>query len=154
MYIYIRIGMTSKLKEINFNDLQGEIKLKIYNINKEDQKKNEYQIYTHLNGKFTMFRKRSMFINYRGEEVVENSWNYKLQKQVPYRIMWYWTNCVGCGKDTSKKQSALHHACYNCWRKHQYKKTPPLAMYDGEYPMIKDNKPVIVDELEVGCMID
>ena len=34
--------MTSKLKEINFNDLPGEIKLKIYNINKEDQKKNEY----------------------------------------------------------------------------------------------------------------
>ena len=27
--------MTSKLKEINFNDLPGEIKLKIYNINKE-----------------------------------------------------------------------------------------------------------------------
>ena len=33
MYIYIRIGMTSKLKEINFNDLPGEIKLKKYNIN-------------------------------------------------------------------------------------------------------------------------
>ena len=78
--------MTSKLKEINFNDLPGEIKLKIYNINKEDQKKNEYQIYTHLNGKFTMFRKRSMFINYRGEEVVENSWNYKLQNKSPIEL--------------------------------------------------------------------
>ena len=44
--------MTSKLKEINFNDLPGEIKLKIYNINKEDQKKNEYRIYPHLKGKF------------------------------------------------------------------------------------------------------
>jgi len=159
--IYIRIGMTSKLKEINFNDLPREIKLKIYNINKEDQKKNEYRIYPHLKGKFMMYRKRNKFINFRGEEVVENTWSYKLQKQVPYRLMWYWTNCVGCGKDTSKKQSAFHHACYNCWSKDKYKRTAPIATYDDNTPMIKNNKPVIADAAGtfserdiVECLID
>ena len=122
--------MTSKLKEINFNDLPREIKLKIYNINKEDQKKNEYRIYPHLKGKFMMYRKRNKF-------------------------MWYWTNCVGCGKDISKKQNAFHHACYNCWSKDKYKRTAPIATYDDNTPMIKNNKPVIADERDiVECLID
>ena len=77
MYIYIRIGMTSKLKEINFNVLPGEIKLKIYNINKEDQKKNEYQIYTHLNGKFTMFRKDQSPEETAREEIIRKETKYK-----------------------------------------------------------------------------
>ena len=155
--------MTTKLSKINFNDIPGDIKLKIYNINKEDQKKNEYQIYTHLKGKFIIYRERRTFANFRGEDVVGNSWNFKLQKQVPYQIMWNWINCVGCGCDTSKRRSTLYHACYNCWSKGKYKRidqrcVAPIALHHGQYPVLRKTstkglQPVIADEI-FGCLID
>jgi hypothetical protein len=133
------------MRTINFNDLPGDIKLKIYNINQEEQRKNQYRIFNHELGKFKMYRR---------PRNNQKCWSNHYAKVFYYTREWYWINCVGCGKDTSKNHSNYHHACHKCWSKNKYTKTRPLLLDADDCPVIKDNKPVLQPTLEDYCLID
>ena len=107
------------LPEINFWDLPSDIRVYIFNINKEAERK-EWKVnyYEHLNGKVKIFK------------------SIKLKD-------YYWFNCVSCGCDISTNKNRHHHWCYQCFTKYS-----PFYYKDGvkvyrKNAHLSDSKPLL-----------
>ena len=134
-----------QLANLNFWDLPCDIKLKIYNINKEAERlEQKTNIYNHLNGKIKIIK------------------NPKLKT-------YYWLNCVSCGKDVSKFKNKTYHWCYNCYLQFRpppgsspteyARRTRPILLGRDRCPLIINNSLVLVpkcrEEMKYCyCMMD
>ena len=77
-----------------WNLLPDDIKLKIFHINKEAERREwKVNIYPHLDGRIKIFKS-------------------------PAVKTYYWINCVSCGVDTSHRKAKNYHWCFNCFWKY------------------------------------
>jgi len=118
---------------MNLNNLSADIQSKIFKINTDAEKEEGCKrTYTHLQGKLEIHTYKKPRFNADGKQYRFGGSDYKQ--------IWYWINCVSCGKDTSWKKSSVHHACEECWEKGNYRKSAPLALNNDDIPIIKNGK--------------
>ncbi len=112
------------LSPINFNDLPGDIKSKIFKINKDAEKaviddEISNRIHREGNGKYQIIHEENITRNDRVK--------YTVKKK-------RWLNCVKCGNQVNDR---AYHFCYKCFREWEKKKNltydiPKVWMIDSD----------------------
>ena len=112
-----------------WNLLPDDIKLKIFHINKEAERREwKVNIYPHLDGKIKIFKS-------------------------PKVKTYYWINCVSCGVDTSYRKAKTYHWCSNCFEKYgrrwketekEYHRRMQRIIDRGDTTPLKTSRPLLI----------
>ena len=112
-----------------WNLLPDDIKLKIFHINKEAERREwKVNIYPHLDGRIKIIKSPSV-------------------------KTYYWINCVSCGCDTSHRRAKTYHWCERCYDKYgrrwkesekHYKRRMERLVKRGDMTPLKTSRPLLI----------